>query len=561
MTVHWQEHGTNGTALATRGLSGSRSLDMRTVGRGTRITWRHACLILLLVWSLALASIFGHGNDFPASWHPDEPAKVAQVLGAPPNFHHPELLLMATRLALVFQAHPTPESVVVAGRWVSATAAAAAVGALALSALLLYGEVAALLTALLVGTNPLLFGLAHYMKEDPVYVFGLCVFLLTCVRYDRRPSAGRLAQMALAAGLAMSGKYIGIIAPIIALGIIAWRNRGNASATLRRSAVVVGLSLAVFIAVDAQLLESFYRFFFGLRQEMKHVIDNSGGLYYPLSSPFYLEGLLQICSPLIIIIYGWMAFRIVRSRGRSGVAKLVIGLLPVAYLAMLQLSPVKAVRYELPVAMIVATLAACGFALLLARRRSPAVRLVAALAVMIVLAGQLAGIAAARKAMLNDTRGQMAEWIKGNLSPGAVLAEGRYSGMTEEFAQPTLPNEVTVKVLTGYYTAAELGSLDDLRAAGVTHVLIADTGFGRYFNPMVRIDEKDPYWAPRVANVHAFHVALFETARLVHQIPSAAPVGTYFSPGLWLFDIRTQKAAGRDSGVPAETPTIRLLQD
>ena len=184
---------------------------------------RHLFVALLSIWSVVLLGIFVEGNDFPAAWHWDEPSKVAQIQGDPFNFHHPLLMLDATRLLLAFQVHPTAAQIIVAGRWVSALAAVAAVDLLAILAMLLQGEIAGLLTALLVGTNPMVFGLAHYMKEDTVYVFGLSAFLLALVRYDGKPDASRLVQLAIASGIAASSKYIGLVTVPVALGALAWR--------------------------------------------------------------------------------------------------------------------------------------------------------------------------------------------------------------------------------------------------------------------------------------------------------------------------------------------------
>ena len=60
---------------------------------------------------------------------------------------------------------------------------------------------------------------------------------------------------------------------------------------------------------------------------------------------------------------------------------------------------------------------------------------------------------------------------------------------------------------------------------------------------------------PAARNSHT--ISVFATGTLLHQIPSATPVGTFFSPGLWLFRI----APAADLEASAEPPTFDLLQD
>jgi hypothetical protein len=110
-------------------------------------------------------------------WHPDEPSKADQIITGEPKFIQPLLLLRSTKLMLAVTAsHPNPEEVVIAGRQVSAVSAVLSVLMLAIAAARLNGYLASLFVALIVGSCPLLFGLSHYMKEDCIFVLGLCLF-------------------------------------------------------------------------------------------------------------------------------------------------------------------------------------------------------------------------------------------------------------------------------------------------------------------------------------------------------------------------------------------------
>jgi hypothetical protein len=72
----------------------------------------------------------------------------------------------------------------------------------------------------------------------------------------------------------------------------------------------------------------------------------------------------------------------------------------------------------------------------------------------------------------------------------------------------------------------------------VTHVLITELVIGRYFNRSLDRDATDVRDVYKAAHFPAFYRELFATAKLIHHIPGARPLGTLFSPELWLFDIR-----------------------
>jgi Na+/serine symporter len=127
-----------------------------------RCTW----LSVLILISVALAFAFLQENKFPAMWHPEEPSKVNFIITGSSYFNHPLLLLRLTKLMLeATTPYPNPEDVVIAGRQVSAVAAALSVLMLALAAARLSGYLASLFVALIVGSCPLLFGLAHYIER------------------------------------------------------------------------------------------------------------------------------------------------------------------------------------------------------------------------------------------------------------------------------------------------------------------------------------------------------------------------------------------------------------
>ena len=59
------------------------------------------------------------------------------------------------------------------------------------------------------------------------------------------------------------------------------------------------------------------------------------------------------------------------------------------------------------------------------------VRVAAFASVVLILAFNVEQVSVSYAAMTNDTRAQMAQWIRGNLSPGSVIAQNQIAGMLD----------------------------------------------------------------------------------------------------------------------------------
>ncbi|HLG90499.1 MAG TPA: phospholipid carrier-dependent glycosyltransferase [Alphaproteobacteria bacterium] len=485
---------------------------------------------------------------------------MAQVAGETPNFNHPRLLLDATAAVLTFRPNPSSQDIVVAGRFVSALAAVLAVDLLALLALLLYGELAGLFVALVVGLDPLLYGLAHYMKEDAVYVFGLGLFLVALARYGRNPDWSRLSQLGLAAGVTASGKYPGVATVAIAVALVIWQSRvlqhDPPGLTAKKAGVAVALAAAVFLAVDWQLFTALKSFAGGLRLGASQAATG-GALSRPILSKLYIEGLIDLCPFMAIGAFGCYVVATLRSKKPLGAVELAIALLPIAYLLVLQLSPSKRIRYELPPLVMILAAAAMFIGRVAQRHRRIELRIAAWLAMAAIVGSECASVTASRAAILNDSRAQMARWIRTNLPQSAVLAASEVDGLSESQSPTPGPADVPTRLMVAG-DPFDLGDLDALRAKGVTHVLVTESVIGRYFNRSLQRDETDVRDVYKAAHFPDFYRELFATGKLVHHIPSARPLGTLFSPELWLFEIRR----GADMPEhPLEPPTFLSPQE
>ena len=76
----------------------------------------------------------------------------------------------------------------------------------------------------------------------------------------------------------------------------------------------------------------------------------------PLWSTLYIDALWRLCSPLILLLYLYWLSRVWTARHSLPGATIVIALFPLAFLVILQVSPDKIIRYELPVVLAFTTM-------------------------------------------------------------------------------------------------------------------------------------------------------------------------------------------------------------
>ena len=152
-----------------------------------RTLWLVAWALVLFAAGLALDT---RHHGFPFFYHPDESAKVDQILTGEWNFHHP-MLLLGTTAAVVKTLGVTrsDQPVVEAGRWTSAAFIAGAVVALALLAYAWRGWTASLATGGALLLQHQLFELAHYLKEDSALLLGVALSFLLSYAFWQKPNA------------------------------------------------------------------------------------------------------------------------------------------------------------------------------------------------------------------------------------------------------------------------------------------------------------------------------------------------------------------------------------
>lgn len=487
----------------------------------------------LRAWLLALSFasvsfvIATRNNDFPSSYHPDEPSKARQVIEGDFNFHHPMLLLSTTRMIVAISGVPHEEqAVTVAGRTASAAFTATAVACLVLLACLHAGHLCGAAAGAFLATNHQLFELAHYFKEDPAVLLGVSATFLALALYDRHSTFSRAAWLGVATGVAVSGKYLGAV--VIPLGVAIILLRADRSRILK-FALFLLCAAAVFLAVNFPAFGNANGFAAGFEREIGFAVSGHKGITRDVPHGVYGAVFRTATNPVVWILLGIYAGGLILRAKSARPSEWMLALFPVAFAILLSFSPKTHHRYFLPATGLLLTLAAIGVvtpALVRWRDRSlsiPVARGVSALLVAATLAVQMPKFLAYFDGFKNDGRAAMAAYLREHVQPGAIIVQDKRADLDSQ----ELPFEFRGKLF-----AADVGTIAELRANGVAYVAVAEGDYGRFFRNDFKSTEDG---AEDYARRRAFYEQLFAEGQLVFTCES----GTlqYLQPSLKLYHL------------------------
>jgi len=497
--------------------------------------------VLLLAATFAAAfALYTREAGMPFYYHSDEPSKVEQVIGIRPlNFKHPLLLMNATRALASATGALDRQGAVRAGRTVSAAFAAGTVTALAALAWLTGGLLAAACVAPLVLLSHGLFTFAHFMKEDTAVSFGFACVLLAASAFAERPRAAAAAALGAACAVALSGKYVGGAALLGALPLLALKAREAAGGGRRSFAAFAAGLLAVLAVVNVSALLDPAGFRAGLAYETDHVATGGGRPFAGLLSPSYFLGFAsQTTWPVRVLALGFLAFVLASWRRRS-FAERALALFPLLYLALLQGSQIKAIRYLLPAVAVVHALAGLALAGLAARLggASPLRRAgVAALLLVPVVAVQGRVVAAYLGEFAAESRSALYAFVRDHVPPEGVIVQDRYAGLPDPSELYTTPDQPYLPqlVVTRHY-AVDQGTLEELRTAGVEYVAVCERITERFFGHPRRFGSEDA--RARFERRRARYAELFEKGTLVFEAGRSRIAGAPVNPVVRLYRI------------------------
>jgi hypothetical protein len=488
---------------------------------------------LLLVWSLALFAVclvlHTRDNGFPFFYHPDEPGKVEQVLAGDWNFHHPMLLLSTTRAAVDLAHVPRREQdVVQAGRWVSAGFMAVAVVAFSLLAYAWRGWPAAFAAGGALAGHHQLYELAHYLKEDSALLAGLALTFLMLLACWWRPNLVRVTLLGIACGLAVSGKYLGVVALGLALPVL-WRvpeRRGV------RLAVFAGAVIVTFALVNVPLLLHLGTFRESLGREMEFVVKGQRGMTRSVPHAQYWNVFIDNTTPAIWLLLAVFLHARWRERRELSLPEIVIIAFPFAYALALSFSPKTNDRYFLP--------ATAGFALLAAlgtmdlahhfQRGTPRRRALV-LAVLLLVGGQMPSLIRYAHAFAHDDTAELIEWLHEKVPPAAVIAKDNRIALPDPARKKDAARVgVIAQKVIGARFVADLGTVEELQAKGVNYLAVSESDYGRFFLKGLRpqASERDDFDRRK-----AFYESLLREGDLVFERDRGTVI--YLHPGIRVY--------------------------
>ena len=489
-----------------------------------RLTW--PLLVFLVALGIFLFVIGTRHNAFPYTYHPDEDSKVRQIVSGKRNFFHPLLLLTTTSAAYHSNLiEKTPLNAAIIGRCVSAFFTALAIAALTLLAWRWGGWPSAIGAALLLFLNPVGFELEHYFKEDPALLFGLATTFLALDFFWKNPTRATSAFLGIAAALAISGKYLGAVVLLFVIPIVIVRLR---STNARIAWWCFGGFVAAIVLINLPLLRHWADFSHGLSREMDGATGGHRGLTREIPHAYYLHKLGEITPLAIWLALAATAISLLLAWKKSSAVQLLTLTFPFLFIALLSFSPKTATRYVLPATMFFSFLAGAAPGLLLRSEWPVKLRVISMLvASLFVAAGVRTQVPIFQKLYTEfstDARDNLRQWIDQKTPSTAVIAQDE---RVDLLANQNWKNR---SVRTSEF-AADLGSLDELKTRGVTHVAVTRQSYNRFFSGL-RPNSKEQAEFEKCA---AFYRDLFQRGKLVWESPVGEII--YLHPGIRLYQI------------------------
>ena len=498
---------------------------------------RHAILLFLCVFAAGL-TLFSRHNSFPFYYHPDEPGKVSQLIRHKRNFHHPMMMLSTVNVAryavLRGADQKNSQKVAEVGRWITAAMSAAAVAALALLAFHLFGALAGWGVGILGVTNPLLFDLAHYFKEDPWMMAGIAVFCLALNAYAEASTMKRLYFLAVACAMAAAGKYVAFLLLPVALWFV-W-SRTEPALRKPRFLRFLGTFAGVWLLFNLSFLTKPGLLFASLHEEGTKLAGMTDGVTRKVPHDFYMITQSMYGGWMVPMIAGLWLVSVVRAPRKISAVEWMLAALAVSQFALYSFIPKTAVRYYLPISLALTFLAIAGQARLLAAVRNRAVLHGCGIAVAVTLVGaavffQVQSLRVLDTELKSDDRRDLIAWIRSSLPANAVLATDKAVHLPDLRRQEHAGLTPLVQRLVGVEKeVADVGTVSELRAQGVTHVAICERTYLRYLD-----ENKTNKDGSNQTPERLFYETLLKKGQIVWS--SERGLVSYLRPGIKLVDI------------------------
>ncbi|CAA9217486.1 MAG: hypothetical protein AVDCRST_MAG42-396 [uncultured Chthoniobacterales bacterium] len=440
----------------------------------------------LIATALFVAALwlYTRHNDFSFYYHPDEPKKVVQIRDGTRNFNHPLLLLTVTDFARWLTGGTTDcQRIVELGRWCSAIFAAGAVALFSWLGFDRFGVIGGVTTGVALLIQRRIYEHAHFMKEDAALLAGIALTFVAIDAVWRRPTTMRALFLGVATGVAASGKYVGLLMVPFAVAALMGRRR-EAEYKPRVLLAFAGAFLVVIAAINYRALLSFGGVTAGFGGEITR-LNSRSGIEVDFSRIDWLRRLLDLSPFLLILFLAHLVFAF-RNLRQLRLPDLLLTAFPLLLGFMLSFSSKQSGRHVLPamiIVAVVASFAAIRIAKELHERRARFATPAVLTFVIAAFAYDFTGLALLDRGFQRDHRRELVEWITGNVPHASTIGLEERVGIP--FSKPRrfceeqspLPQQ-----LHGARFAADLGTLEELRASGMTHIAVIDSHYKTFLN-------------------------------------------------------------------------------
>ncbi len=442
-------------------------------------------------------------NDFPYFYHATEPSKVEQITIHNYNFNHPLLMLNSVSAAVAVAGADTPQEKAEVGRFVSAVYSSLTVLLLMGCSQIIAGWCAAVASGVLMSFSPLMINLSHFFKEDPTFLFGVSLTLFAAALMFRKPGMKTFVFTAAAAALASSGKYVGLI--FLPMGLFAVmkidlvNDAGERIGNWKRAGYFMMIFLAVFIITNIQMIIYFQtiidRFFPKVAGTIagtdKGIVALQGHGGARTSFPLYTYvkvffGQSSLIIPLLVIAY-FIHF-VITYRVRGGGEKFMVAFF-FLFTFLISGGKVASGQYFLPQEMLSHMFAAVIIArVLLMIKDKTGEKLYAVLYVLFIAVVSLFLFPFAKNSLAQfgpavDSRKALVGWMETTLQPPAKVAGDSYTNIQELAERSSVLSGMKGVTFERMNFTGDLVSLDNAAGKGYTHIVVAESSYGRFFDP------------------------------------------------------------------------------
>ncbi len=462
-------------------------------------------------------------NAFPFQYHNDEPSKTDQIYEGRRNFLHPPLMLDITAIVSgATGAGGSRQNIALTGRWLSAIYATITVIAFSAWIGLVAGRAAMFLAGYIFLLDPRLYEIAHYFKEDTLFLAGIALALLSGSWCARKQSRCTALACGAALGVLAGSKYIGFPIALL-LGVLTTYRLREHRAVLK----FLGAGfLAALVAVYWSLIWQAPSAVVSIQEELAHLRYGHYGVGASVPHNHYVRFLFLAYPSLLLwgacgaaVYYAWKR----RGTHPDFLGFLILSILTVGVLSFL---PKTSERYLLPVylAMTGALAVCCGW-MLQENRGTNLHKLVGLLLVLLFSIYTIPKRLEMQAGFGSDSRADLMDFIQQTIPPQTPFAIDAMVNPHESVVYAGRPGEFSYPVHESYF-AADLGTVEDLRAEGIEYFVGSWDVHHRYRE--TRLTSSDPVNVAR----SDFYNRLYDEGEILWHVSGQHPKPLH--PGLVL---------------------------